>query len=174
MAGLCEGGNEPSGSLKAICKNRTREVEQLSAMARRSIVVLARSETTTNSASYLSQSRARTERRWRWPNKQQRLWQWGTGECQHEIGDGEMVFGEVRLRIRQELPDIRLTVRKNLRKSLYCIRLECYLGGRREKRPLGRPRRKWKDDIKMDMRELRMIVGTGLILIRIGSDGGLM
>jgi hypothetical protein len=30
-----------------------------------------------------------------------------------------------------------------------------WLGGRREgKRPLGRPRRKWEDNIKMDLREI--------------------
>ncbi|KAJ4440190.1 hypothetical protein ANN_08328 [Periplaneta americana] len=28
MAGLCEGGNEPSGSLKAICKKNDAETDQ--------------------------------------------------------------------------------------------------------------------------------------------------
>ncbi|KAJ4438552.1 hypothetical protein ANN_14499 [Periplaneta americana] len=28
MAGLCEGGNEPSGSLKAICKKKDAETDQ--------------------------------------------------------------------------------------------------------------------------------------------------
>ncbi|KAJ4451368.1 hypothetical protein ANN_02830 [Periplaneta americana] len=57
MAGLCEGGNEPSGSLKAICKSHT------------------------------------------------------TAELWRELGD-------------------------------------------RRKRPLGRPRRRWEDNIKMDLREV--------------------
>ena len=32
------------------------------------------------------------------------------------------------------------------------------------KRPLGRPRRKWKDNIRMDLKE----IGIGLIRLRIG------
>ncbi|KAJ4452170.1 hypothetical protein ANN_03688 [Periplaneta americana] len=48
------------------------------------------------------------------------------------------------------------------------------LVGRPEgKRPLGRPRRRWEDNIKMDLREVGYNE-TGLILHRIGTDGGLM
>jgi hypothetical protein len=36
------------------------------------------------------------------------------------------------------------------------------------KRPLGRPRRRWEDKIKMDLKE----VGTGWSWLRIGTDGG--
>jgi hypothetical protein len=36
------------------------------------------------------------------------------------------------------------------------------------KRPLGRPRRRWMDNIKMDLREI------GLIWLRIGTSGGLL
>jgi len=39
------------------------------------------------------------------------------------------------------------------------------------KRPLGRPRRKWEDDIKMALRELGG-VETGWSSLRIGTDGG--
>jgi hypothetical protein len=39
------------------------------------------------------------------------------------------------------------------------------------KRPLGRSRCKWKDNIKMDLREDE-VVWTGLIRIRIGTSGG--
>jgi hypothetical protein len=39
-------------------------------------------------------------------------------------------------------------------------------GGRR---PLGRPRRRWVDNIKMDLRK----VGIGSIWLRIGTGGGL-
>ncbi|KAJ4438349.1 hypothetical protein ANN_14291 [Periplaneta americana] len=47
------------------------------------------------------------------------------------------------------------------------------LVGRPEgKRPLGRPRRRWEDNIKMDLRG--MMIETGLILHRIGTAGGLM
>jgi hypothetical protein len=37
------------------------------------------------------------------------------------------------------------------------------------KRPLGRPRRRWEDNIRMDLREIGW---TGLIWLRIGTSGG--
>jgi len=37
------------------------------------------------------------------------------------------------------------------------------------RRPLGRPRRRWEDYIKMDVQEVG--AWTGLILLRIGTDG---
>jgi len=40
------------------------------------------------------------------------------------------------------------------------------------KRPLGRPRRRWKDNIKMDLREVGGGVGTGWSWISIGTGGG--
>jgi hypothetical protein len=46
------------------------------------------------------------------------------------------------------------------------------LVGRPEgKRPLGRPRLRWEDDIKMDLREIGI---AGVNWIRIGSSGGLL
>ena len=36
------------------------------------------------------------------------------------------------------------------------------------KRPLGRPRRRWEDNIRMDLEE----IGIGLIRLRIGIIGG--
>jgi len=39
-------------------------------------------------------------------------------------------------------------------------------------RPLGRPRRRWKDNIKVDLQELGGGVGTGRGWIRIGTGGG--
>jgi hypothetical protein len=41
------------------------------------------------------------------------------------------------------------------------------------KRPLGRPRSRWMDNIKMDIRENGM-VWTGSIWLRIGTSGGLL
>jgi hypothetical protein len=38
------------------------------------------------------------------------------------------------------------------------------------KRPLGRPRRRWEDNIKMDLREIGW---GGLFWLRIGTSGGL-
>jgi hypothetical protein len=42
------------------------------------------------------------------------------------------------------------------------------------KRPLGRPRRRWKDNIKMDLREVASGAWTGLIWLRIGTGGGFL
>jgi hypothetical protein len=41
-------------------------------------------------------------------------------------------------------------------------------------RPLGRPRRRWEDNIKMDLREVAWGAQTGLIWLTIGTGGGLL
>ena len=41
-------------------------------------------------------------------------------------------------------------------------------------RPLGRPRRRWKDNIKKDLQEVGCGVWTGWIWLRIGTGGGHM
>jgi hypothetical protein len=49
------------------------------------------------------------------------------------------------------------------------------LVGRPEgKRPLGRPRRRWEDNIKMDLREIGIDGANGFGWLRIGSSGGLL
>jgi hypothetical protein len=49
------------------------------------------------------------------------------------------------------------------------------LVGRPEyKRPLERPRRRWENNIKMDIRELESMGRTGFGWLRIGSGGGLL
>jgi len=40
------------------------------------------------------------------------------------------------------------------------------------KRPMGRPRRRKEDNIKMDFRKWEGVVGTGWIWLRIGKVGG--
>jgi hypothetical protein len=40
-------------------------------------------------------------------------------------------------------------------------------------RPLGRPRRRWVDNIKWDLREIGLYV-TGSIWLRVGTSGGLL
>jgi hypothetical protein len=40
------------------------------------------------------------------------------------------------------------------------------------KRPLGRPRLKWEDNIKMDLKEMGWGARTGLIWLRIWPGGG--
>ena len=39
------------------------------------------------------------------------------------------------------------------------------------KRPLGRPRRRWEDNIRMDLEEIGFNAGNGLIRLRIGIIG---
>jgi hypothetical protein len=49
------------------------------------------------------------------------------------------------------------------------------LVGRPEgRRPLGRPRRRWEDNIKMDLRKIAFGDVVGLIWLRIGTGGGLL
>ena len=38
-------------------------------------------------------------------------------------------------------------------------------------RPLGRPRRRWEDNIRMDLEDMGINVGIGLIQLRIGIIG---
>jgi hypothetical protein len=42
------------------------------------------------------------------------------------------------------------------------------------RRPLGRPRRRWEDDINMDSRELGCGAWTGWIWFRTGTGGELL
>jgi hypothetical protein len=49
------------------------------------------------------------------------------------------------------------------------------LVGRREgRRQLGRPRRRWEDNIKMDLQGVEWGAWTGLIWLRIGTGDGLL
>jgi hypothetical protein len=48
------------------------------------------------------------------------------------------------------------------------------VGKPERRRPLGRPRRRWEDNIKMDLREVGCGAQTGLIWLRIGRGGGLL
>jgi hypothetical protein len=49
------------------------------------------------------------------------------------------------------------------------------LVGRPEgRRPLGRSRRRWEDNIKMDLQDVGWGAWTGLIWLRIGTGGGLL
>jgi hypothetical protein len=48
------------------------------------------------------------------------------------------------------------------------------VGRPEDKRPLERPRRRWEDNIKMDLRKREIIRRTGFGWFRIGSSGGLL
>jgi hypothetical protein len=47
------------------------------------------------------------------------------------------------------------------------------VGKPKGKRPLGRPRRRWVDDIKVDLR-WDAVVWIRLIWLRVGTSGGLL
>jgi hypothetical protein len=50
-----------------------------------------------------------------------------------------------------------------------------FLVGRPEvKRPLGRPRRRWEDNIKLDLEKIEIDGRTGFGWLRIGPSGGLL
>jgi hypothetical protein len=40
------------------------------------------------------------------------------------------------------------------------------------KRPLGRARRRWEDNMMMDLQQVGGVVGTGWSRLRIGTGGG--
>jgi hypothetical protein len=48
------------------------------------------------------------------------------------------------------------------------------VGNREVKIPLGRPRRRWENNIKMDFQEVGCGAWTGLIWLRIGTGSGLL
>jgi hypothetical protein len=60
--------------------------------------------------------------------------------------------------------------RMGAKKNAYRI----FVGKPKCKRLLERPRRRWVDNIKMDLREIRWDVWIGLIWLRIGTSGGLL
>jgi hypothetical protein len=51
----------------------------------------------------------------------------------------------------------------------------CLVGMKAGKRPLGKPRRRWEDNIKINLRErYDVVVCTGLIWLRLGTSVGLL
>ena len=48
------------------------------------------------------------------------------------------------------------------------------LVGKPEGRTLGKPRRRWRDNIKVDLREVGAVARTGSIWHWIGTSGGLL
>jgi hypothetical protein len=48
------------------------------------------------------------------------------------------------------------------------------VGKPERQKPLGRLRRKWVDNIKMDLREIGWVVWTASIWLRIWTSGGLL
>ena len=48
------------------------------------------------------------------------------------------------------------------------------MGKPKERKPLGRPKRRWEDNIKMNLREVGLEAWTESIWLRIGTGGGLL
>jgi hypothetical protein len=48
------------------------------------------------------------------------------------------------------------------------------VGKLERKRPLGKPKHRWVDNIKMDLREIRWGLLAGLVSFRIGKSGELL
>jgi len=54
------------------------------------------------------------------------------------------------------------------RRGVYTV----FVGKPEGKRPLGRPRHRWEDNIKMYLQEVGWGAWTGLIWLRVGTGGG--
>jgi hypothetical protein len=52
--------------------------------------------------------------------------------------------------------------------------LQVLVGRQEGRRPLERPRRRWEDNIQMNLREIVSVGRTGFGWLRIGSRGGLL
>jgi hypothetical protein len=57
---------------------------------------------------------------------------------------------------------------KGKRRGAYWV----LVGKHQGKKPLRRPKRRWEDNIKMDLQEVRRGAWTGLMWLRIGTVGG--
>jgi hypothetical protein len=47
-----------------------------------------------------------------------------------------------------------------------------FLFGRPERTPLGRPRRKWEENIKIDLQDVGLGAWNGIFWLRTGTGGG--
>jgi hypothetical protein len=97
----------------------------------------------------------------------------------------EEVAGEWRRLHNEELNDLysspnitRVVKSRRMRRAGHVARMGNRRGayrvlvGRPEgRRPLGRPRRRWEDDIKMDLQEMGWEAWIGFIWLRIGTGG---
>jgi hypothetical protein len=70
---------------------------------------------------------------------------------------------------------------KQIIRAEYIARIEeernacgALLGKSEVKKSLGRPRRRWENNITMDLRETGREVGTGFSWLRAGINGGLL
>jgi hypothetical protein len=99
---------------------------------------------------------------------------------------GDEVTGEWRRLHNEELNDLysipnnlRVIKARRMRWAGHVARMgegrgvhKVLVGKPEGKRPLGRSRRRWEDNIKTDLQELEGGVETGWSGLRIGTDGG--
>jgi hypothetical protein len=69
---------------------------------------------------------------------------------------------------------IRIIKSKRMRWAGHVARVRVLVGKPEGKRPQRRPRRRWVDNIKMDLVEIGGVVWTGFFWLRIGTSGQLL
>ena len=98
----------------------------------------------------------------------------------------EVVTGEWRRLHNEEINDlysspksVRMIKPRRMRWAEHVARMEerrgvyrVWVGKTEGKTSLGRPRRRWEDDIKMDLQEVGIGLWTGSRWLRIGTGGG--
>ncbi|KAJ4451379.1 hypothetical protein ANN_02841 [Periplaneta americana] len=126
MAGLCKGGNEPSGSLKAIFAAPPARARKQTGHAGRvevevllhSVWVVTAAEEQLGACETVSVTCMSTD--------EQRLFDDAISATRlfsvDGSGDSKVVFGGMRPKIRHRLPDIRLTIGKTTKKPKRIIR----------------------------------------------------
>ena len=99
------------------------------------------------------------------------------GKSDEVIGEWRKLHNE-ELRDLYSLPNIVRVVKSRMRWAGHVARMgegrgthRVLVGKSEGKRPLGRPRRRWEDNIKMDVQEVGG-VETGWSWLRIGTGGG--
>jgi hypothetical protein len=84
----------------------------------------------------------------------------------HNLYSSADIIRQVKSRRMRAEHVARMGVERNVYKVL--------VGKPEGKRPLGRPRRRWEDGIRMDLREIGWGVWIGFDWLRTGTGGGLL